>query len=70
MRITRQYIDRRKERPSHADYNAAHWFLMLVQRSTILTVEEKAELRHDALHGKLAEAREKMEQCVAGRSGL
>lgn len=70
MRITRQYIDRRKERPSHADYNAAHWFLNMVQRSTVLTAEEKAELRHDALHGKLAEARQRMEECVRGRMGI
>lgn len=70
MRITRQYIDRRKERPSQEDYNRAHWFLYLVQKSTILSVKEKDELRRDALHGKLAEARQNYEDIVTGRTGL
>lgn len=72
MRGLKQYIQRpeRPERPSSEDYNKAHWFLTMVQKSTILTVEEKAQLRHDALHGKLDEARGKMEECIARRIGL
>ena len=72
MRWQREYIQRqeRPERPSAEDYNKVHWFLYLVQKSTILTVEETEELRHDALHGKLDEARGKMEECIARRIGL
>ena len=69
MRGQREYIQR-PERPSQADYNRAHWFLIQVQKSTILTVEEKTALRYDALHGKLDEARRKMEECIARRIGL
>ena len=67
MRGQREYIQR-PERPSQADYNRAHWFLTMINRATFLTVEEKAELRREALHGKLDEARQKMEECATGRA--
>lgn len=58
------------ERPSHEGYNRAHWFLLQVKGSTILTAKEKAELRHDALHGLLPEARRRMEDIVRERTGI
>ena len=72
MKINRRYIERNRgvDRPSHSDYNEAHYFLIQVNKSTILTQEEKAELRHDALHGKLDEARKRMGDYVYERIGL
>ena len=67
MRINQKYIQRSTDpnRPSLEDYNAAHWFLVQVKQSTILSVAEKNELRYKALHGGLQEAREIYEDIVA-----
>ena len=72
MKITRRYIERNRgvDRPSQADYNSAHYFLIQVNKSTILTPEEKMELRRDALHGKLDEAEARMRDYITERIGL